>query len=102
MMSRKNGKILYPGMPLHLIMDLDTLIEIELKKKLEKLIDGLSSTIVELHKKRLGLSGKSLSRDEYILLFKEIRESLERFAGRKIADEIYTDMLDLLNKEYAG
>ena len=65
----KNGKILYPRMTLHLIMDLDTLIEIELKKKLEKLIDGLSSTIVELHKNRLGLSGKPLSREEYILLF---------------------------------
>ncbi len=83
-------------------MDLDTMIEIELKKKLEKLIDGLSSTIVELHKKRLGLAGKPLSKDEYILLFKEIRESLERFAGRKIADEIYEDMVNLLNKEYAG
>ena len=83
-------------------MDLDTLIEIELKKKLEKLIDGLSGTIVELHKKRLGLSGKVLSREEYILLFKEIRDSLERFAGKKIADEIYEDMIDLLNKAYAG
>ncbi len=83
-------------------MDLDAMIEIELKKKLEKLIDGLSSTIVELHKKRLGLSGKSLSKEEYILLLKEIRESIERFAGSKVADEIYTDMINLVNKEYAG
>ncbi len=78
------------------------MIEIELKKKLEKLIDGLSSTIVELHKKRLGLSGKVLSKEEYILLLKEIRESIERFAGVKVADEIYTDMVNLVNKEYTG
>ncbi len=83
-------------------MDLDTLIEIELKKKLEKLIDGLSSTIVELHKKRLGLSGKVLSKEEYILLMKDIRESIERFAGRKIADEIYNDMIKLLENEHVG
>lgn len=83
-------------------MDLDTLIEIELKKKLEKLIDGLSSTIVELHKKRLGLSGKTLSKEEYILLLKDIRESIERFAGPKIADEVYGDMINLLEKEYVG
>jgi hypothetical protein len=83
-------------------MDLDTLIEIELKKKLEKLIDGLSSTIVELHKKRLGLDGKDLSKEEYILLLKEIRESIERFAGPKIADEIYLDMEELVNKKFAG
>ncbi|GEM_PF-3368284 len=82
-------------------MDLDAKIEIELKKKLEKLIDGLSSTIVELHKKRLGLSGKDLSRDDYILLLQDIRESIERFAGPKIADEIYDDMVKLVNEEYA-
>ncbi|NPA74915.1 MAG: hypothetical protein GXO25_02390 [Euryarchaeota archaeon] len=83
-------------------MNLDTLIEIELKKKLEKLIDGLSSTIVELHKKRLGLTGKDLSKEDYILLLREIRESIERFAGPRIANEIYEDMEKLVNKEFAG
>ncbi len=83
-------------------MNLDTLIEIELKKKLEKLIDGLSSTIVELHKKRLGYTGKDLSRDEYIRLLQEIKRSIERFAGNKIASEIYDDMVNLVDKQYAG
>ena len=83
-------------------MNLDTLIEIELKKKLEKLIDGLSSTIVELHKKRLGYTGKDLSRDEYIRLLQEIKQSIERFAGNKIASEIYDDMVNLIDRKYAG
>ena len=81
---------------------LDRVIEEELKKKMERLIDGLSSTVVELHKKRLGLEGKILSKDDYILLMKEIRKSLERFAGKKIADEIYHDMMKIIEKEYAG
>ena len=81
---------------------LDRIIEQELEKRMEKLIDGLSRTIVDLHKKRLGLEGKILSKDDYILLLKEIRNSLERFAGKKIADEIYYDMIKIIEKEYAG
>ena len=81
---------------------LDELIEEELEKRMERLIDGLSHTIVDVHKKRLGLKGKILTKEDYILLLKEIRDSIERFAGKKIADEIYYDMMDIIEKEYAG
>ncbi len=81
---------------------LERIIEEELEKRMERLIDGLSHTVVDLHKKRLGFEGKILSKEDYILLLKEIRKSLEKFAGKKIADEIYQDMIKIIEKEYAG
>ena len=77
------------------------MVDEEIEKTLERLVDGLSGSILSLHKKKLGLEGKNLKKDEYILLLEELKKSIEKFAGKKIAEEIYREMLEYVEK-YGG
>ncbi len=71
----------------------DCNIEAVLEKKLERLVDGLSRTILDIHKKKLGFEGKRLSKEEYITLLGELKKSIEKFAGERIANEMYDDLM---------
>ncbi len=77
------------------------IVDIEIERTLEKLVDGLGGTILQVHKKRLGLEGKTLKKDDYILLLEELKRSIERFAGKKIAEKIYREMIEIIER-YGG
>lgn len=73
----------------------------EIERILEKMVDGLGGTILSVHKKRLGIDGKILKKDDYILLLEELKKSIEKFAGRKTAEEMYREMIKVVEK-YGG
>jgi len=79
----------------------DGTVDAEIAKILEKMVDGLSETILSVHKKKLGLEGKFLKKNDYILLLEELKKSLEKFAGRKMAEEMYMEMINVVEK-YGG
>ena len=79
----------------------DAIVDEEIEKILEKMVDGLGGTILSFHKKKLGIEGKILKKNDYILLLEELKKSLEKFAGRKIAEETYWEMRKVIEK-YGG
>ena len=79
----------------------DGAMDSEIEKILEKMVDGLSSTILCVHKKKLGINGKNLKKDDYILLLEELRKSIEKFAGKRMAEKMYIEMMKIIEK-YGG
>ncbi len=73
----------------------------EIERALEKIVDGVGGIILDFHKKKLGLEGKNLKKDDYIRLLEELKKSIERFAGKNVAERIYRDMVEIIEK-YGG
>jgi len=73
-------------------------IEMKMEECLRPILGDMAPIAIEGQKKKLGLQGMELSREQYYQLANQIKEMCEEMAGEVIADKIFKGLMSIINE----
>lgn len=73
-------------------------IEDEIIETLRLMFGDMAKPTIEIQKRKLGLRDK-LSKEDYLKIADKIRELCREMAGDLIAERIYNDLVNIIEKE---